>query len=90
MLEKFATCAPVTRFLTVQEMCRLRIGCEYSRRICNKRLFSKQLPINVVTAELTLVRGNFTDFGMPAQTVDATLAWSLLAGVWNPKVFLGR
>jgi len=46
MLEKFATCAPVTRFLTVQEMCRLRIGCEYSRRICNKRLFSKQLPIN--------------------------------------------
>ena len=46
MLEKFATCAPVTRFLTVQEMCRLRIGCEYSRRICIKRLFSKQLPIN--------------------------------------------
>jgi hypothetical protein len=27
---------------------------------------------------------------LPAQTVDATLAWSLLAGVWNPKVFLGR
>jgi hypothetical protein len=46
MLEKFATCAPVTRLLTVQEMCRLPIGCEYSRRICNKRLFSKQLPIN--------------------------------------------
>jgi hypothetical protein len=46
MLEKVATCAPVTRFLTVQEMCRLRIGCEYSRRMCDKRLFSKQLPIN--------------------------------------------
>jgi hypothetical protein len=27
---------------------------------------------------------------MPAQTVDATLACSLLAGVWKPKVFLGR
>src|SRR5271165_4482084 len=27
---------------------------------------------------------------LPAQTVDATLAWSLLAGVWNPSVFLGR
>jgi hypothetical protein len=27
---------------------------------------------------------------VPAQTVDATLAWSLSAGVWNPKVFLGR
>ena len=27
---------------------------------------------------------------LPAQTVDATLAWSLLAGVWNPNVFLGR
>jgi hypothetical protein len=24
-----------------------------------------------------------------AQAVDATLAWSLSAGVWNPKVFLG-
>ena len=28
--------------------------------------------------------------GVPAQTVDATLACSLLAGVWTPKVFLGR
>ena len=27
---------------------------------------------------------------VPAQTVDATLAWSLLAGVSKPKVFLGR
>jgi hypothetical protein len=27
---------------------------------------------------------------VPAQMVDATLVWSLLAGVWNPKVFLGR
>jgi len=27
---------------------------------------------------------------LPAQTVDATLAWSLLAGVSKPKVFLGR
>jgi hypothetical protein len=27
---------------------------------------------------------------VPAQTVDATLACSLLAGVWKPKVFLGR
>src|SRR5215472_12314712 len=27
---------------------------------------------------------------VPAQVVDATLAWSLSAGVWNPKVFLGR
>src|SRR5262249_48761292 len=27
---------------------------------------------------------------LPAQMVDATLAWSLSAGVWNPKVFLGR
>jgi hypothetical protein len=27
---------------------------------------------------------------VPAQTVDATLAWSLAAGVWKPKVFLGR
>ena len=27
---------------------------------------------------------------VPAQMVDATLAWSLLAGVWNPRVFLGR
>ena len=43
MLEKFATRAPVTRFLTVQ--------CEYSRRICNKRLFSKQLPINVAEVD---------------------------------------
>jgi hypothetical protein len=25
-----------------------------------------------------------------AQTVDATLACSLAAGVWKPKVFLGR
>jgi hypothetical protein len=24
-----------------------------------------------------------------AQTVDATLAWVLLAGVWNAKLFLG-
>jgi hypothetical protein len=51
MLEKVATCAPVTRFLTVQEMCRLLIGCEYSRRICNKRLFSKQPPITEVTSQ---------------------------------------
>ncbi len=29
-------------------------------------------------------------YSLPAQTVDATLAWSLLAGVWKPKVFLGR
>ena len=28
--------------------------------------------------------------GLPAQTVDATLACSLLAGVWKPSVFLGR
>ena len=27
---------------------------------------------------------------VPAQAVDATLACSLLAGVWKPKVFLGR
>ena len=27
---------------------------------------------------------------LPAQAVDATLAWSLLGGVWNPRVFLGR
>jgi hypothetical protein len=27
---------------------------------------------------------------VPVQTVDATLAWSLLAGVWKPRVFLGR
>jgi len=27
---------------------------------------------------------------VPAQTVDATLACSLLAGVSNPRVFLGR
>jgi len=27
---------------------------------------------------------------VPAQPVDATLAWSLLAGAWKPKVFLGR
>ena len=27
---------------------------------------------------------------MQAQLIDATLARSLLAGVWNPKVFLGR
>jgi hypothetical protein len=27
---------------------------------------------------------------VPVQTVDATLAWSLLAGVSKPKVFLGR
>ena len=26
-------------------------------------------------------------FPLPAQTVDATLAWSLLAGVSKPKVF---
>lgn len=24
------------------------------------------------------------------QAVDATVVWSLLVGVWNPKVFLGR
>ena len=29
-------------------------------------------------------------FGLPAQVVDATLARSLLAGVSNPNVFLGR
>ena len=29
-------------------------------------------------------------FAVPAQMVDATLACSLLAGVRNPKVFLGR
>jgi hypothetical protein len=29
-------------------------------------------------------------FVVPAQAVDATLAWSLPAGVWNPKVFLWR
>ena len=33
--------------------------------------------------------GNHMD-GFAAQMVDATLAWSLSAGVWNPKVFLGR
>src|SRR5665213_2621792 len=27
---------------------------------------------------------------LPAQAVDATLACSLLAGVWKPKVILGR
>src|ERR1700719_5277541 len=27
---------------------------------------------------------------MTVQMVDATLAWSLLAGVWNPRVFRGR
>jgi hypothetical protein len=27
---------------------------------------------------------------VPAQAVDATLACSLLAGVWKPKVILGR
>jgi hypothetical protein len=27
---------------------------------------------------------------LPAQMADATLAWSLLAGVSKPKVFLGR
>lgn len=30
------------------------------------------------------------EFTLSAQMVDATLAWSLLAGVWNPRVFLGR
>jgi len=54
MLEKFATCAPVTRFLTVQEMRRLRIGCEYSRGICNKRLFSKQLLINGLIVQVRI------------------------------------
>jgi hypothetical protein len=29
-------------------------------------------------------------FALSAQTVGATLAWSLRAGVSNPKVFLGR
>ena len=32
----------------------------------------------------------FVRFALPVQTVDATLAWSLLAGVSKPKVFLGR
>jgi hypothetical protein len=31
-----------------------------------------------------------TEKSVPAQAVDATLACSLLAGVWKPKVFLGR
>lgn len=60
MLEEFATCAPVTRFLTLPEMCRLRIGCEYSRRICNKRLFSKQLPINALISEVLFGVGSST------------------------------
>ena len=55
MLEKFATSAPVTRFLTVQEICRLPIGCEFSRRI-----FSKQLPIDGVTSEVQLSAVDFT------------------------------
>ena len=58
MLEEFATCAPVTRFLTVPEKCRLRIGCEYSRRICNKRLFSKQLPIDALTTKVDFAVGS--------------------------------
>src|ERR1039457_5258080 len=36
------------------------------------------------------LRIEVTDKPLPAQTVDATLACSLLAGVWKPKVFLGR
>jgi hypothetical protein len=35
-------------------------------------------------------RGEVSDNAVPAQTVDATLACSLAAGVWKPKVFLGR
>jgi hypothetical protein len=46
MLEEFATCAPVTRFLTVQEMCHLRIGC--NSRLTgfpNKWVLVRTLPV---------------------------------------------
>jgi hypothetical protein len=33
------------------------------------------------------VSGESQAKSLPVQTVDATLAWSLSAGVWNPKAF---
>jgi hypothetical protein len=30
-----------------------------------------------------------TGINRATQVVEATLAWSFVAGVWNPKVFLG-
>jgi hypothetical protein len=48
-----------------------------------------------MVGHLNIVRGNQKHplddrMRLPAQTVDATLACSLLAGVWKPSVFLGR
>jgi hypothetical protein len=45
---------------------------------------------NRVVASRTFRKSRTARKVVRAQVVDATLACSLLAGVWKPKVFLGR
>ena len=45
----------------------------------------------VISGDVEIVRPSITtQETVWSQWVDATLAWSLSAGVWNPKVFRGR